>query len=96
MRKICDSVNDALMSAYRLRALASSQPNGFSITSRGQSPAALTFSDGPAQLDGDGAEQAGRRGQVEDVLAVGAERAVAVGEHLGRGGGRFPGRRSRR
>jgi hypothetical protein len=45
MRKICDSLNDALMSAYRLRALTSSQPNGFSITSRGQSPAVLTFSD---------------------------------------------------
>jgi len=37
----------------------------------------------PAQLDGDGAEQARRRGQVEDVLAFGAERAVAVGEDLG-------------
>jgi hypothetical protein len=45
MRKICDSVNDALMSEYRLRALGSSQPKGFSITSRGQSFAVLTFSD---------------------------------------------------
>jgi hypothetical protein len=29
----------------QLRALASSQPKGFSITSRGQFPAALTFKD---------------------------------------------------
>jgi hypothetical protein len=81
MRKICDSWNEELMPEYRLRALASSKPNGFSITSRGQSPAALTFSDDRPRLDGDRAEQARRGGQVEDVMAGRAERGVALGEH---------------